>query len=669
MAATLATLNSGTASSLIKQDLKLIIQSRRKAEGKSELQVEFKKPVKEEQLTSEEVSKRSRRRELNRLAARRSREKGQKRKDMLVEEIRKLQTHNCELMESLSSLTEQRNQIIDTLRQHMKQCSDYEATQKASVGLSHRVLTMLGVHASDELESQGPPPQLATSVPPVSIATVQPSLATVADVSGMSALYISTSGMGSSPSKLTMSPSSIKTELGSCVPSPQVLNLDKISGSLSNFSQVKNEPASPFLDPSVTGVDVDLCGKKFHPGTKSSTSTIQVLLQPPETSLSAQVFLVSSSEIVLPHLLSSPSKTRTTPLTLDSSNLSRARLSSETETRSKRCSGSLPSFQGALNFQVPILKDGLPLVPIRPKPGKVYQRRNSVTSLSGSSDEGMATLLPHSAVIGSIPSPKQSTPSDSGLGSSQEEGGDGIGEEVVQYKHKLMKHRKQHSTDFTHPSRYRGLVSEGQGYGGRPPLLERSFSFPSSRSEDARSSSETFSASTFPSSSQVSSTSLSFPQYNSSKITSTFVSSSVITDKFISEALPAKSLSSTEDQSALTLGSKKLSSILKPHDSTPRSGFLSDSAMDEDKSVNTEGELKGWASPMDTWPPAGSSRSAHLFQKPERRWSVDDFPARPLNLSRQGFHDDIDSLVESSHRTALSRSSSPVSLPERKSFG
>ena len=37
------------------------------------------------QLTSDELKKRSRRRELNRLAARRSREKGQKRKDKLVE--------------------------------------------------------------------------------------------------------------------------------------------------------------------------------------------------------------------------------------------------------------------------------------------------------------------------------------------------------------------------------------------------------------------------------------------------------------------------------------------------------------------------------------------------------------------------------------------------------
>lgn len=46
--ATLATLNSGDPSNIIKQDLRLIIQSRRKAEGKGELTVDFKTPPKDE---------------------------------------------------------------------------------------------------------------------------------------------------------------------------------------------------------------------------------------------------------------------------------------------------------------------------------------------------------------------------------------------------------------------------------------------------------------------------------------------------------------------------------------------------------------------------------------------------------------------------------------------
>lgn len=48
MVATLATLDFGSASNVIKQDLKWVIQSRRRAEGKADLQVEFKKPVKDQ---------------------------------------------------------------------------------------------------------------------------------------------------------------------------------------------------------------------------------------------------------------------------------------------------------------------------------------------------------------------------------------------------------------------------------------------------------------------------------------------------------------------------------------------------------------------------------------------------------------------------------------------
>ena len=44
--ATLASFSSGDASNIIKQDLRLIIQSRRRAEGKDELHVEFCPPPK-----------------------------------------------------------------------------------------------------------------------------------------------------------------------------------------------------------------------------------------------------------------------------------------------------------------------------------------------------------------------------------------------------------------------------------------------------------------------------------------------------------------------------------------------------------------------------------------------------------------------------------------------
>ena len=75
----------------------------------------------------------------------------------MLQEIRQLQTENSGLAECLESLTDQRNQIIETLRQHMKQCSDYQATQNASVGLSHRVLKMLGLTSQSSTPSHNVP--------------------------------------------------------------------------------------------------------------------------------------------------------------------------------------------------------------------------------------------------------------------------------------------------------------------------------------------------------------------------------------------------------------------------------------------------------------------------------------------------------------------------------
>ncbi|RUS79356.1 hypothetical protein EGW08_012877 [Elysia chlorotica] len=696
VAATLATLNSGTASSLIKQDLKWIIQSRRKAEGKSELQVEFKKPVKEEQLTSEEVVKRSRRRELNRLAARRSREKGQKRKDMLVEEIHKLQSHNSELLDALNNLTEQRNQIIDTLRQHMKQCSDYEATQKASVGLSHRVLSMLGFPTA---EAEVQPPQAVQptlSIPPAPIAPAQHPA--VSEVSGMSALYISTS---EHPVQHILSPGlkQIKKELGCCPPSPLVSNLDRSLGSLSSLLEKETEPPSPSLE-SIRLSTSSKSGEKLI-GVDESLSektNIQDMLHSPSTNLSempAQIILLSSSNMNAPLQLASPSFLSYAMGTTGPSNVDLSLSKKPSQMiDSKAWTNTLSSTSShvAVNFQVPVSKEGSPLVPILPKPDKINERRASFTAcLPGKGEEGIAMLLPHSSLIGSSPTTTQSAPSDSGLGSSQEECGDMRGEEVVQYKHKLMKHRKQHSTDFTHPSRRMGIVGEGKEAGGRPSLLERSFSFPSSRCEQLRSSSETFesqshgifTASGFSGSSHPSSSSVGFQKHlNSSKAISGVSGMSLpshITSVAQALASPlSSSFSSSEDLSvsALNTGSKKMSSILKFYGSNttdPESmRSVGDTAMEEERSVD-EGSQE-WASPMDTWPPAGSPRSSHRFPSrfpaQERRWSVDDYTVGPLNLSRCNSQDDSCSVVDSNHRTASSCSNSPTSLPgsQRNTF-
>ncbi|KAK7103239.1 bromodomain-containing protein 4-like [Littorina saxatilis] len=144
--ATLASLESGDPSNIIKQDLRLIIQSRRKAEGKGELTVDFTTPPKDEQqLTGEELEKRARRRELNRLAAKRSREKGQRRKETLIQEIQGLQNRNGSLEGAMGSLLEERDSLVRTLKGHMPCCKDSLAMTRTAqlLAFSHRLAQLL----------------------------------------------------------------------------------------------------------------------------------------------------------------------------------------------------------------------------------------------------------------------------------------------------------------------------------------------------------------------------------------------------------------------------------------------------------------------------------------------------------------------------------------------
>ena len=483
------------------------------------------------------------------------------------------------------------------------------------------------------------------------------------------------------------------------------------------FLEANTESASPLvqsvsLDSNVGLSDEKLrdLDQKLHVDPK-----IQLMLHSPKLSedVEAQIFFVSSSgissplQLASPAVLSGPMRTTTVSSSIDLSHFHSPLVRTASDSTTRISSLSPLIAPAAAKFQGPVSKEGSNLMPILPKPGHIQGRRSSTTSLTGSSDEGIAMVLPHSALIGSSFSASQSAPSDSGLGSSQEEGGEGRGEEVIQYKHKLMKHRKQHSTDFTHPSRRIVLGGEGGGAGGRPSLLERSFSFPSSRCEQLRSSSGTFesqsppvfTASAFSGSSHVPSNTMGFPAHTDISEASrgetpmslpTCVSSFVTTTASTSNTLPsplASSLSSSENRSALNTGSKtfkssnKTSSILK-FDGTiatesatpPRMHYLTDTAMIEEGSIDEVGhqrEVRGWASPMDTWPPAGSPRSSHRlpsrFSVPERRWSVDDYPAVPLNLSRRSSQDDSCGVGENSNRATASRSSSPVSLPGSQS--
>ncbi|XP_076442232.1 uncharacterized protein LOC143281129 isoform X2 [Babylonia areolata] len=170
--ATLASLNSGDPSNIIKQDLRLIIQSRRKAEGKGELQVDFKTPPKDEQLTSEELEKRARRRELNRLAAKRSREKGQRRKETLIQEIQGLQNRNGALEGALASLVEERDNLVRTLKTHLPHCQDSSAMTRSAqlLAFSNRLAQLL------DWTIPGPGPTSTPAVPVLPLPSTEPTV-------------------------------------------------------------------------------------------------------------------------------------------------------------------------------------------------------------------------------------------------------------------------------------------------------------------------------------------------------------------------------------------------------------------------------------------------------------------------------------------------------------
>ncbi|KAL8592636.1 hypothetical protein ACOMHN_026566 [Nucella lapillus] len=99
----------------------------------------------QQQLTTEEVEKRARRRELNRLAAKRSREKGQRRKDTLIQEIQGLQGRNGSLEGAMASLVEERDNLVQTLKGHLPHCQDSAAMTRSAqlLAFSNRLAQLL----------------------------------------------------------------------------------------------------------------------------------------------------------------------------------------------------------------------------------------------------------------------------------------------------------------------------------------------------------------------------------------------------------------------------------------------------------------------------------------------------------------------------------------------
>lgn len=114
-------LETGSLTPLLKEELKYKIQSRRVAEGKRELKVEFLPPS-ENKLTPEEEIKVQKRKIQNRLAAKKFR---QKQKDLTFnfkKTIQSLESGNTRLRSEIKRLQKEKNELRQRLQQHLMVC-------------------------------------------------------------------------------------------------------------------------------------------------------------------------------------------------------------------------------------------------------------------------------------------------------------------------------------------------------------------------------------------------------------------------------------------------------------------------------------------------------------------------------------------------------------------
>ena len=99
----------------------------------------------------EEVDRRARRREINRLAAKRSREKGQRRRETLIQEIQHLQSCKCALEGEMGSLVDERGSLVGVLRKYLQSCCDPLALTSSvrMLSFSHRLAALLNWGSAD----------------------------------------------------------------------------------------------------------------------------------------------------------------------------------------------------------------------------------------------------------------------------------------------------------------------------------------------------------------------------------------------------------------------------------------------------------------------------------------------------------------------------------------
>lgn len=106
-----------TRSQLIKEGLRVTIQTKRMAQGKHLIQPEYVKQS-QESLTPEDEERRKRRRERNKLAATKCRNKKKERTQWLAVESTHLETDNSALKKEIQELQKKKSYLMELLQCH-----------------------------------------------------------------------------------------------------------------------------------------------------------------------------------------------------------------------------------------------------------------------------------------------------------------------------------------------------------------------------------------------------------------------------------------------------------------------------------------------------------------------------------------------------------------------
>ncbi|ESO90093.1 hypothetical protein LOTGIDRAFT_233903 [Lottia gigantea] len=135
VAATLASLKDHLdPSKIIKEELKWLIQSRRVAEGKEALKVEFIPPRKNE-MTPDEIERAQKRKEQNRLAARRFRRKQRDTNVYLLSKTKQLESSNKNLKNEMGNLQREKHKLYDLLTKHVPLCRSQSQKEELKCAL------------------------------------------------------------------------------------------------------------------------------------------------------------------------------------------------------------------------------------------------------------------------------------------------------------------------------------------------------------------------------------------------------------------------------------------------------------------------------------------------------------------------------------------------------